>query len=171
MNENIHKELSKFARNVVKFSKSNLTRKKKNASKELYNSLDFDLDVSRNSFSLAFVMEAYGLFQDAGVSGKKKKYNTPYSYKNKRPPSKVFDKWMVRRGIAPRDKEGKFISRKSLSFLIARSVYMNGIKPSLFFTKPFEAAFKSLPNELIEKFGLDVEEFLEFTTNRNLDGN
>jgi hypothetical protein len=48
-------------------------------------------------------------------------------------------------------------SRKTLKFLIARSIYMSGIKPSLFFTKPFEAAFKRLPDDLIEKFGLDAE--------------
>jgi len=33
----------------------------------------------------------------------------------------------------------------------------------LFFTKPFEQGFKKLPDELIEKFGLDVEDFLAFT--------
>jgi hypothetical protein len=45
-----------------------------------------------------------------------------------------------------------------LAFLIARSVYRNGIKPSLFFTKPFEAAYKNLPQELIDKYGLDAIE-------------
>jgi len=90
------------------------------------------------------------------VSGKKKKYNTPYSYKSKMPPSKAFDKWITRKGLAPRDKSGKFTSRKSLAFLIARSVYRNGIKPSLFFTKPFEAAYKNLPEELVEAYGLDA---------------
>jgi hypothetical protein len=171
LNENTHKELSNFARNVVKFSRSNLTRQNKNSSKKLYNSMDFELNVSKNSFGLAFVMETYGIFQDVGVSGVKKKYNTPYTYRDKQPPAKAFDKWMVRKGIAPKDKEGKFISRKSLAFLIARSVFINGIKPSLFFTKPFEAAFKRLPDELIEKFGLDVDKFLEFTTKESLNVN
>jgi hypothetical protein len=71
------------------------------------------------------------------------------------PPSKL-DKWIVRKGIAPRNKQGQLISRKSLQFLIARSIYRNGIKPSLFFTKPFEAAFKRLPSELVAKYGLDA---------------
>jgi hypothetical protein len=70
---------------------------------------------------------------------------------------------MVRKGIAPRDKKGNFISRKSLQFLIARSIFNNGIKPSLFLTKPFEAAFKTLPDELIEKFGLEVLDLFDFT--------
>ena len=87
------------------------------------------------------------------------------------PPSKAFDKWSIRKGIAPRDKKGKFIKRKSLNFLIARSIYNNGIKPSLFFTKPFEAAFKRLPDDLINKFGLDIEKFLTSTTKNITNGN
>jgi hypothetical protein len=74
------------------------------------------------------------------------------------PPAKAFDKWIVRKGLAPRDKSGKFITRKSLGFLIARGVFRNGIKPSLFFTKPFEAAYKNLPQDLVEAYGLEAIE-------------
>jgi hypothetical protein len=55
------------------------------------------------------------------------------------------------------------MSYQSTAYLITRSIWNKGIKPSLFFTKPFEQAFKKLPNELIEKFGLDVEDFLAYT--------
>jgi hypothetical protein len=119
--------------------------------------------VSTNSFEMSIEMEEYGHFQDKGVSGKKVKYNTPYSYKSKMPPPSKLDKWIVRKGIAPRDKKGNFISRKSLQFLIARSIFNNGIKPSLFLTKPFEAAFKTLPDELVEKFGLEVLDLFKYT--------
>jgi hypothetical protein len=110
-----------------------------------------------------FEMNEYGFYQDKGVSGVKKKYNTDFKYTNKMPPAKAFDKWIVRKGLAPRDK-GKFQSRKSLSYLIARSVYINGIKPSLFFTKPFEKAYKRLPNDLVEAFGLDAIKLFNTTT-------
>jgi len=153
----VQKALERFRDHVVSISKRNLTNKQKNSSKKLYNSIKGKVKANPNSFELEFSMEDYGVFQDAGVSGTKKKYNTPYSYKSKMPPVKAFDKWLVRKGIAPRDK-GKFTSRKSLAFLIARSVYRNGIKPSLFFTKPFEAAYKNLPQELIDKYGLDAIE-------------
>jgi hypothetical protein len=112
---------------------------------------------------MEFSMEEYGFYQDKGVSGIKKKYNTDFKYTNKMPPAKAFDKWIVRKGLAPRDK-GKFKSRKSLSFLIARSVYFNGIKPSLFFTKPFEAAVKRLPEQLVEAFGIDAIKLFNTTT-------
>jgi hypothetical protein len=148
-------ELNKFRDYVVSQAKSNLTRQGKNSSKSLYNSIKGNVKANPNSFEMDFSMDEYGIYQDKGVSGIKKKYNTDYKYTNKMPPAKAFDKWVVRKGLAPRDK-GKFQSRKSLSFAIARSVYYNGIKPSLFFTKPFEKAIKRLPNDLVEAFGIDA---------------
>jgi len=162
---NVKEELNRFAKYVISQSRANLTRGKKNSSKNLYNSLDSDVKVAKNSFELSFLMEDYGVFQDKGVSGVKKKYNTPYSYKSKMPPPSKMDKWIVKKGIAPRDKSGKFISRKSLQFMIARSIFNNGIKPSLFFTKPFEKAFKGLNKDLIEAYKLDVEQLMKNTIN------
>ncbi len=168
MLKNVQQELNRFAKYVITQSKANLTRGKKNSSKALYNSLDYDINVSPNSFSLSFLMEDYGVFQDKGVSGIKKKYNTPYSYTNKMPPPSKMDKWIVRKGLkGVRGKDGKFISRKSLQFMIARSIYNNGIKPSLFFTKPFKKAFTNLDKDIIKAYQLDVEELLKFTTNGN----
>jgi hypothetical protein len=148
-------ELNKFRDYVISQAKANLTRGGKNVSKGLYNSIKGNVKANPNSFEMDFSMEEYGFYQDKGVSGIKKKYNTDYKYTNKMPPAKAFDKWVVRKGLAPREK-GKFKSRKSLSFAIARSVYYNGIKPSLFFTKPFEKAIKRLPNDLVEAFGIDA---------------
>lgn len=162
---NVKEELNRFAKYVISQSRVNLTRQKKNSSKELYNSLKSDVKVSANSFELSFLMEEYGVFQDKGVSGVKKKYNTKYSYTNKMPPPSKMDKWIVKKGIAPRDKDGKFISRKSLQFMIARSIFNNGIKPSLFFTKPFEKAFKNIDKDLIKAFKLDVEALMTNSIN------
>ena len=168
MLKNVQQELNRFAKYVIQQSRTNLTKDKKNSSKTLYNSLDYDINVSPNSFSLSFLMEDYGVFQDKGVSGVKKKYNTPYSYTNKMPPPSKMDKWIVRKGLkGVRGKDGKFISRKSLQFMIARSIYNNGIKPSLFFTKPFKKAFTNLDKDIIKAYQLDVEELLKFTTNGN----
>ena len=171
--QHVYQVLDKFRKRVITEARKNLTRLKKNASSDLYGSLDSELDVNPRSFSLQFFMADYGKFVDEGVSGKNKKYNTPYEYTTKMPPPRVFDKWMIRKGIVPRDKGGKFAKRsidsvgfkKSLSFLIARSIFYNGMKPSLFFTKPFEREFLKIDNELLEAFGLDIDEFLEQTLN------
>lgn len=170
MLDNLKIELDKFRKAVITQSRSNLTRTKKNASKKLYNSLNSYLKVSKNSFELNFLMEEYGEFQDKGVSGKRIKYDTPFSYKTEMPPPNKLDKWIVRRGIAPRSN-GKFTGRtvesvgfkKSIQFLIARSIFTKGIKPSLFFTKPFQNEYKKLSENLIQAFGLDMQEFMSYT--------
>lgn len=154
--DDIQKALDAFRDHVIKQARSNLSKLKKNSSRKLYNSIDGKVKAMPNSISMEFTMEEYGFYQDKGVSGTEKKYDTPFSYKSKMPPSKKFDKWMVRKGIAPRNEKGQFINRKGLAFIMARSVYKNGIKPSLFFTKPFEAAYKNLPDELIEKYGIEA---------------
>lgn len=152
------KALNAFGKYVVQQSRTNLTKGKKNASKRLYDSIDYEVLLGAKAVSVVFKMEDYGKYQDLGVSGVKKKYNTPYSYTSKMPPAKAFSDWVVRKGLEGiRDDKGRFIKRKSLQFLIARSIYMKGIKPSLFFTKPFDKAFERLPQELQEKFGIDLQ--------------
>ena len=158
------KVLEAFKDFVIQQARTRLTKNKKNVSKELYNSLKGNIKVMPNSISVDFEMEDYGIFQDKGVSGTEKKYNTPYSYKSKMPPIKPLAKWAQSRNIRLRDEQGKYKkgNYNTIGYLIARSIYKKGIKPSLFFTKPFEQAFKKLPNELTESFGLDVEDFLAF---------
>ena len=158
--------LNAFGKYVVQQSRSKLTQSNKNASKRLYESLGYELKVMPSSFSMAFLMENYGEYQDKGVSGTEVKYNTPYKYTNKMPPPSAFSQWVVRKGLkGTRDGSGRFVSRKGLQFAIAKSIFKKGIKPSLFFTKPFEAAFKNLPNDIVEAYGLDVENFLKTTIN------
>ena len=171
---NTQESLEWFGKHVVSQSRANLTRGKKNASKELWDSIGYELDVHKRSFSLRFIMEEYGVFQDRGVKGVKSgKSLDNFSYKSKggktglkgMPPPRAFDNWNIRKGRAGRDKKGQFLTRKSLNFVTALNVFKFGIKPSMFFTKPFEKAFKNLPEEVVEAFGLDVISFIKFTQN------
>jgi hypothetical protein len=153
--------LNNFGKFVVQQARSRLSKGKKNVSKKLYNSIQYTINETEGSTNVIFEMEDYGKFQDEGVSGIKQKYNTPYSFKSKMPPSKAFSHFVVRKNIkGSRDEKGRFVSRKSLQYLIARSVYTKGIKPSMFFTKPFNQAFDKLPPELQEKFGIDIENII-----------
>jgi|TARA_R110000796_G_scaffold74014_1_gene166140 hypothetical protein len=171
----VKNSLDKFGKSVVKQSRTQLTKKKKNASKALYNSIDYDLKVSKNSFELSFSMEDYGTFVDKGVKGvggtkadgsnwkKKKVVGSKFKYTNKKPPASAFNNWTVRKGIAPRGKGGQFTTRKGLQFAIANSVYHTGLETTNFFTRPFEVAFKQLPDELAEAYGLEVDKLLKST--------
>ncbi|MBC7524794.1 MAG: hypothetical protein H7239_10180 [Flavobacterium sp.] len=163
--ENTYKTLSEFRDSVVKQAKQNLISQGKNTFGNLSKALDQSyVKTSKNSFELAFTMPKYGEFQDKGVSGVKTKFDTPFSYKSKMPPTKSLDKWVVKKGIAPRNAQGKFISREGLKFAIARKIFLYGIKPSLFFTKPFEENYKKFINIELEKaFALDVENLFKFS--------
>lgn len=158
--------LNKFAKYVIQQARTNLSKQKKNVSSDLYGSLGYDLKVSPNSFGLEFYMLPYGEFIDKGVSGTKKRYNTIYEYTNKKPPMQPLMEWAKARNIRLRDEKGRYKkgNYRSIAFVLQKSIYEKGIKPSLFFTKPFEKAFDNLPTELIEKFGLDIDDLLEFTT-------
>jgi len=164
---NVLEALNKFGKDVKSGARRELTKQKKNASKDLWKSIDYKTKVNKNSFEFSFFMEDYGKFVDKGVKGSKsskKAPTSPYKYTDKMPPAKVFDKWSIRKGVAPRSKGGQFEKRKSLNFAIAMSIYLTGLETTNFFTSPFEKEFKELPGELVEAYGLDVEDFLKFTT-------
>jgi hypothetical protein len=152
--KSLQEELNKFAKYVIQQSRSNLSKSDKNVSKELYNSLGYNVEVTSKGAELGFSMEQYGEFQDKGVRGKSssaKAPNSPFRFGSgtgkKGGLTNSIDKWVRRRGIQFKDrKSGRFLSYQSTAFLISRSIYQKGIKPSLFFTKPFVAAFKRLPN-------------------------
>jgi len=167
MLKNVQQELNRFAKYVVSQSRANLTRGKKNVSKSLYNSIDSNVKENKNSFSMEFLMDEYGVFQDKGVSGTEKKYNTPFKYGNKMPPVKPLADWAKAKNLRLRDSKGRFKkgSYKTIGFLIARSIQKKGIKPSLFFTKPFNKAFKNLSKDLVEAFKLDVETLMKNSIN------
>lgn len=161
----IEKHLSTFIKEVVRQSKSNLTRQDRNVSKKLYNSIKGDYKIHKNSIGLYFTMEEHGEYLDKGVKGKKSGSlapKSPYRFGSgtgkKGGLTEGIKKWVKSRGFQFRDKQGKFMSFESTAFLITRKIYNKGTKPSLFFTKAFEGRFKKLPNELIEKFGLDIDE-------------
>ena len=70
--------------------------------------------------------------------------------------------YVKRKGIQFRDKKtGRFLSYESTAYLISRSIYNKGIKPSMFFTKPFQAAFKRLPDDLLEAYAIGLEKQIQ----------
>ena len=178
------KALNTFGDRVVIDSKKNLKRRNKVSSGRLINSINYKSKVSKNSFELSFEMEQYGLFVDAGVEGiggtkkdgskwkikrvtKSSLFGKKLSYKGNMKSSggrflQSLGGWTIKRGIAPRDKDGKFMKRKSLIFAIRKSIFHTGIESTKFFVTPFEKGFKKLPEELVEAYALDAENLLKF---------
>ena len=181
----VHKELVKFAKYVIQQSRSNLTRQKKNVTKDLYNSLSYKIIENKTSMQVLFFMEEYGDFVNSGVKGKSPsslpqgaknfgRQQAPYSiFKFGQMKSKglrkAINKWVLRKPDlkgSVRGKDGKFISRKSLNYLITRSIYLSGIAPSFFFTKPFQRAVERLPDELLDQVVLDFDTYITDITEK-----
>ena len=161
--------LKKFVDVVVKESKNDLTKKDRSVSKKLDNSINGKSKVSKNSFEISFEMEFYGKVLDKGIKGKSsslKAPNSPFQFGSgtgkKGGLTEGILNWVTRRRFQFREKEtGQFMSFKSTAFLITRSIYLTGTKPTEFFTKPFNAAFKKLPDEIIKSYALEVNSLLK----------
>ena len=138
----VSNSLDKFGKQVVKESKTDLTKKKKNASKELYNSIKYNFKEHKNSFHLSFEMSEHGKFLDKGVAG-----NNDPNFKGKK---KTLYK-----------SSAGYHFGDTVNFLIRRSIFQYGTKETSFFTKPFESAFKSLPEEVIKAYALEVDELFD----------
>jgi len=167
--QEVQKALERFRNHVISVSKRNLTNGNRNVSKKLYNSIKGDVKAMPNSFSLQFYMEDYGAYQDLGVKGKsssEKAPNSPFKFGSgtgkKGGLTEGIKEWVRKRRFQFKDKKtGKFLSYESTAFLITRGIYNKGIRPSMFFTKPFEAAYKNLPDELVKSFALDAEKLFD----------
>jgi len=168
----VNNVIKKFRDYVIQQSRSNLTKGGKNVSKELYNSIKGEIVTDKGFSIVGFSMDDYGMFQDKGVKGKSssaKAPNSPFQFKGgggkgKGGLTQGINKWVRAKGFQFRDKKtGKFMSYQATAFLITRSIFHKGIKPSLFFTKPFEAGYKKyIDVDLIKAFGQDVETMVDY---------
>jgi|TARA_Y100000401_G_scaffold116607_1_gene122807 hypothetical protein len=163
--ENIQRYLNSFGQQVVNRAKG-ILQKKKGGKTRLEKTISFELVPIDEGYSVRFFMADYGTFVDKGVSGTKqtqkfqnyqgKVISSPYKYTTKQPPSGVLDKWVVRKGIAPRDEGGRFIKRKSLVYLIARKIKRDGIKGIAFFQKPLMLGLRQFGSDLLEGVKEDI---------------
>ena len=102
-------------------------------------------------------MEDYGEFQDKGVKGaggtrkttsafnrrnnkgkiwRQKASNSPFRYKDKKPPVSAFKDWAQSKGLNP--------------YAVRESVFRQGITPTKFFSTPFNIAINKLPPEIAD---------------------
>jgi hypothetical protein len=152
--ENTKRVLDKFGKYLVKESRKNLTRKKKNVTNSLYESLDYDLKAMPNSFEFDFLMNEYGEWVDKGRKA------------GKNPPFSPLRKWVQDRRIQFRSNKGKFQTYDQTAWAIVKSIGKKGIPASNFYSRPFQLGYQKLPNEIVEAYALDVEEFLDFTIDK-----
>lgn len=170
--EFVYKALDKFTDQILQGAKIKLQRI--SASGKLADSLDKEINVTENAIEVLIKGESYAKFIDKGVKGVESGTSLEgYAYKRKggkrglkgMPPPSAFDKWNIIRGRSSRDEKGRFLPRKSLNFATAVSVFKHGIRPTRFLTDPFEDAFKELPDDLVDAYGLEIESFMKQVLN------
>ena len=166
--KHVKKVFDLFGQKVVKTAQGILNAQGKNASGDLGSSLGYYLNVKQNVLELRFLGAPYASLVDKGVKGSissAKAPKSPYKYTTKQPPSNVIDKWVVRKGLkAARDEEGRFIKRKSLVFLIARSIKLYGVAPSNFFTDALNQGLRTMPKKFAKAYAQDAAAFIRTVT-------
>lgn len=151
--ENTRLALNKFGKYLVAESRKNLTKKKKNVTGNLYQSLAYEITAGPNSLDFDFLMAEYGEWVDKGRKA------------GKLPPFGAIYAWTARRRLQFKDNSGKFLSYAETARKVMIKIKAKGIEPSNFYSRPFQLGFEKLPTEIQEAYGLDVEDFLEFTIN------
>ena len=162
------KVLKAFADKVVKRAINNLAKGDHIASGDLAENLDYKVEVyPSGALELEFTAPYYWKFQDKGVKGResgRKAYKSPFRFKKKNLPNGVIERWVKRKGIQGRDKKGRFIKHKTLSFLIGRSIALYGIPATRFFSNAFRYEARNLPPEIRKAYAEDISKFLKFAT-------
>ena len=176
---NVQAVLTRFRDFVVSESKRNLNSSGHNNTSNLKNSIKGEI-VSENDYTIvAFKMNDYGYYQDQGVKGKSssaKAPNSPFQFGSGKSKgkgkgiTKSILEWVqakrfqfrVRKGI-DKGKAGTLMSYQQTAYLISRSIFHKGIKPSLFFTKPFEAGYKKyIDTDLMKAFSQDIDTIFDY---------
>ena len=173
--KNTIQAMQKLGGNVIKEGRGILKKKKKTTSgNTLYNDFDYLVTSSKNSVTLEFEFggaEDYWQFVDEGVrgaggykgKGKMRGQGSPFKFSNKMPPRGVIDRWIVSKPLKAARKDGKFIKRKSLAFLIQRAIYQRGLTRTQFFSKPFTQQLDKQLENITKAFADDLEMDLEKT--------
>ena len=167
---NVEKYLRQFAKNIISKGKQILSAKGKAG--KLSESLNYRLEATNTGYNLIFKATDYAAFVDKGVSGTKttrtyhnifgKRQRSPFKYTTKQPPASALDKWIVRKNLkGTRDEKGRFVSRKSLQFLIARSIKSKGLAATSFFSKPMSVELARIDTELLGNFKTDILTYFE----------
>ena len=108
----------------------------------LYNSMNVTVGQNQNAFFVDITPTVYYWeFVDKGVQGASKNIfarqsESPFKFGSGKGPRGLrgaIDKWVIQKGLeGTRDAQGRFVSRKSLVFLITRAIWNRGLKPTFF---------------------------------------
>jgi hypothetical protein len=171
--KNVQQALNEFGASVVERARLNLKTGGRygthNASGQLSKSLDYKAKESKNSIAFDFYAESYWKELDFGTKGSESSSKAPNSPYKAAASRSAIDKWVIRKGIqGVRGAGGQFANRKMMVTSITNSINRTGTYETRFFRNAFDIQYKDFDNNIVEKYGLDLESFLKFTLKDNL---
>jgi len=166
--KNVQQALNEFGALVVERARQNLKTGGRygshNASGKLSSSLEYKTKENKNSIEFDFYAEDYWAQLDYGTKGSESSSKAPNSPYRANASRGAIDKWVVRKGIqGVRGGGGQFANRKMMVTSITNSINRTGTYETKFFRNAFDIEYQKLDDNIVEKYGLDVESFLNFT--------
>jgi hypothetical protein len=168
---NLEKYFNGLGKQVMNRAKAGLQKAGKQGALE--NSIAFTVLNTGESITVRWTMNLYGQFIDKGVSGTEiKRSFTNYlgqtlsspgdGFTTLQPPPEPLEAWIKAKGLKGRDKEsGRYISHRSLAFLIGASIKRKGIPSIEFFQKPLGIALKTKDSEVRVAIARDIEQTIK----------
>ena len=179
-----------FANGLLKDLQENLVKSDSMATGNLYQSISFEpLHITKTGIMFELIMDSYYKYVDKGVKGRDssaKAPNSPYQYKDKRPPIAPIKEWLMTKGYKPKEefitasqqkrltelsgiKRKKSVLRTKLkkqtmdeimtSFALATAlnIQKNGLKATNFYSDVVnEERFDKFRKEIAEAFKQDI---------------
>ena len=135
----IYNALNKWAARVVAQARANLTRKRKNATKDLWKSIAYK--VNPKTGDIEFSYADYGTFVESGRRAGAKL-----------PPPNKLAKWAKIKGLPRWENEdtGEKYTYKQMGWMIAVAIQRDGIQPYPFFTSALNRAMNDYYYKLEE---------------------
>lgn len=123
-----------------------------------------DITVEKAGSEIHIKAPNYLAFQDKGVNGAEVSlYDTPYKYKEKKPPYKPILDWVIAKGLAEGDEA------KGMAYAIQNKIYNEGLEPTKVYSRELPALANSLAKHIA---GFTIKNILDrITTNEQTNGN
>jgi hypothetical protein len=173
--------LSKYIVEFLQTASDNLNKTDSITTGNLENSLDFDITRTAGGYRIDFKALDYYKFVDKGVRGagtSRKNSTSPYRFRSIMPSKShitAIEKWIIRNRLTAtaRDvrrsgaigRERKAIDptkgRKSLAFVIAKSIKRDGLYATNFWSDAFDKTFQDFGQQMTKALGQTITVSLE----------
>jgi hypothetical protein len=166
--------VGEYTKEFLKRVDENLKQSNSVSSGNLRDSVTFLTYPERDRFRVDYLVADYYKYVDQGVQGRDSSYlksrNSPFRYSTKMPPVTAIEKWIIRnrlvatakdvRKYGPDGVERKSIqaniSRRTLAFMIAKSIQKKGIEATNFWTNAWTETFKDFEQKMAQALGNDI---------------